>query len=1699
MRVLVTDAHTKQALAITQSLGRRGIEVSLVDSSPTAPAFASQYCRERLIAPPRSNEDAYIAFLLSVVKRQPYDLLVTCDDLTTWYVSRSRGRLAPHIRIVLPEHEVLETAMYKDRLSQFALRHGIPIAETRFPSNMDEVRTFAGQLREPFVVKGVRSSGARQIRYATHETIEQAVQEILAFGQAYNPRWPILQEYIPGENKTVYVLCDRGKVLALCPFETLRSYPVWGGIPATARVLPNEEMERLARFVAERIGWHGVVGIAFRLDHRDGRFKLLEINVRFGGTTQLAIAAGFDLPALLWRHFVEQRPIGSVRPRAGTIYRSLFPDECLHLLAKPTSLGAALLDSFKPGTHYGFRGLPLRVILRQIRSTWWEVRERLRSRTLHYANGTIPMPELPVISPSRRAPLTARRFMRLLAAHLAMRLGILAVVRWIANQRQDRFAILMYHRVGPGGLSAAVFAKQMAYVAKHYRVMPLDTLVRCRAAGEPLPRARPGDRNRRAGGAMALTFDDGYEDTATIAAPILARLKLPATVFPAVCGVRDREPMWPNVVSAVCHHAPDDELILRLGDEMLRYPLRTVRDRDTASEDLKTRLKRVEARTFSQALDDLKTRCADWKRLAWEEAPLLTEAQLKALRQTGFSVGSHTISHPILSRIPLAQAEIELRESKRWLETCLGEPVSLFCYPNGTAADYTPAVVQLVRDAGFDAACSTHPGWNDGSISQWVLRRFPTSEPSLALFACRLELLLKPRVCFQAVTAGCQAIIRKLPRLIRALGGRLEGKLMDAVRWCCTFRSMLMLERPLAGDISDISATIPVDIRLLTEADISALVRFHPYLTEPLVRKRLIRGDRCLVAVHEGRIVHCSWIAVQGDPYNSYLQRTIRLGPRQAYFYNAYTDPAVRNHKIMQAMRAHTLRLLQAEQYESVVSLVVPSNRASLSALGAGGFRVVARMTYRCRLGRRSWSTAPHTPVVVLGLSVTGLNVLRNFAKRKIPVIGVDCDSTQVGFLTRCAPTHVVSSPDEDPEAVLAHLAALARRWDTRPVLYPTTDRFALFVSRHRTRLAAQFRFHLAPQDLIEAMVDKDRFAQLMEAHGVPTPRTWRLDTKTADEPDGFPCVVKPSVSYRFKSTHDRKGFCVSSPEALEELRATLGPVSNSLVVQELIPGEDDQHYSCAAYLDARGDLRGVFTSRKLRQYPRTLGIGSLCESVWEPDVAALGVRVLQAVGFRGLAEVELKRDARDGTLKVLEINPRSWIQNQLAQRSGVDLDYLAYLDASGLNPPGPPVSIAGAGEPCGRQTDGIKWLAIKWDVRAAGEAIRARELTVGAWWRSLRGTKVIAYGSWTDPAPFARELQQLLLALWNATLRRPSPDNGTGSIKLLTTHPIPESAVWQRRTTLVSPKPLQGLWGLMMRVLRPLGLRDVTLPFRLLHLRNRYDLLITGATREDCLFALLQALPGRRKIPHLMMCCLWKREPNPLRAWVKRTLLWLMSRSVTKFIVWSTEEIHGYAGYFGIDPSHFAFVPHPASLDGYAVAPSAGSYLFAGGDSSRDYRTLLEAVRPLRIPVVIASKNPRWKDHAKALAHVRVETVSPQRFRELMAGARAVVVPLEPNLLQSAGQQTYLNAMCLRKPVIVSDAPGVRDYLCHEQTGWIVPPGDAAALRETIQRVFQDHEGARRIAEAGAAQVMEQFTIERFVERNLELARAHARNGHPW
>jgi D-aspartate ligase len=380
------------------------------------------------------------------------------------------------------------------------------------------------------------------------------------------------------------------------------------------------------------------------------------------------------------------------------------------------------------------------------------------------------------------------------------------------------------------------------------------------------------------------------------------------------------------------------------------------------------------------------------------------------------------------------------------------------------------------------------------------------------------------------------------------------------------------------------------------------------------------------------------------------------------------------------------------------------------------------------------------TLAVLLG----DLNMLRCFAGTGIPTIVAATDPDDVTLRSRHAHRTALiarfSNPDpERPLADLEHLAAGERE---RPVLFYGTDEQLLFVSRHCERLARTFRFRLPPAPA-EMFVDKVRFGAFARRRGLPVPAQLASRGSTPDEALArlrLPCVIKPArhigwfAHARLHEHGPRKAIVVHAPE---ELRATWDEVAAyepDFVVQEYIPGGEDEIYSYHAYIDGAGGVPAWFVGRKVRTFPRDAGISTFLQLVDEPRVAGLGRDIIARAQLRGPVKLDLKRDPTTDRFHLLEINARFNLWHHLGAAAGINLPRIAYDDLTGFPHP------VGAALPYA--TD-IRWLSLGDDVRTFLRSYHpAGELGWRAWLSSLvHGRKVYDVFAWDDPMPSVANL----------------------------------------------------------------------------------------------------------------------------------------------------------------------------------------------------------------------------------------------------------------------------------------------------------------------------------------------------------------------
>jgi glycosyltransferase involved in cell wall biosynthesis len=282
--------------------------------------------------------------------------------------------------------------------------------------------------------------------------------------------------------------------------------------------------------------------------------------------------------------------------------------------------------------------------------------------------------------------------------------------------------------------------------------------------------------------------------------------------------------------------------------------------------------------------------------------------------------------------------------------------------------------------------------------------------------------------------------------------------------------------------------------------------------------------------------------------------------------------------------------------------------------------------------------------------------------------------------------------------------------------------------------------------------------------------------------------------------------------------------------------------------------------------------------------------------------------------------------------------------------------------------------------------------------------------------------------------------------------------------------------------------LQNLTVAVRLFLQRRPGRTFVTGGGLDGITFALLQSLFAWRPNPHVMVDCNWYESATRFGSWVRKLQMRVASRSVKEFVVWATHELEDYARAFDLPSEKLRYVPFHTTLDYYQYDIRDDGYLFAGGNYDRDYQTLVEAVRPMDVPVWIATTRPETMRGIDVPENVRVAGTSAAGFREAMAAARLVVVPMQPGLLHSGGQQTCLNAMYMGKPTIAVGRRWAVDLMEDGVHGRIVDYGDAAGLRRAIQWVLDQPDEARRMASRGQEHAMH-FSTRRCMETIYRLA----------
>lgn len=377
-------------------------------------------------------------------------------------------------------------------------------------------------------------------------------------------------------------------------------------------------------------------------------------------------------------------------------------------------------------------------------------------------------------------------------------------------------------------------------------------------------------------------------------------------------------------------------------------------------------------------------------------------------------------------------------------------------------------------------------------------------------------------------------------------------------------------------------------------------------------------------------------------------------------------------------------------------------------------------------------------------LVIGDVSLVRALGRSGLPVMLSSSEDRPAAAASRyCSGVLRTPSFVDDPEAAVDTVVAWAKKQPERPVLFFQGDHDLLALSRRRDDVKRHAHLVMARADLVEDLVDKLRFATLAARHELPVPPTvtLRRDAPFDDEVarwQHFPCVIKPSVRSRWigsalqmQDKRTPKAIRVQTREDLERIAPLARAHETDCVLQAAVEGGEEQILSYHAYVRENGEVAAELTGRKVRTVPRTYGFSTCLDVVLEPEVIDLGREVCRKLALTGVMKMDFKRDARDGRLYLLEVNPRFNLWHHPATVAGVPIPALVYADC--VHP--------GEERPAARIQRDVRWLSARGDLRALPEYRRAGELSIGGWLRDLVTADVNEDLFLRDPLPSLFEL----------------------------------------------------------------------------------------------------------------------------------------------------------------------------------------------------------------------------------------------------------------------------------------------------------------------------------------------------------------------
>ncbi len=364
-------------------------------------------------------------------------------------------------------------------------------------------------------------------------------------------------------------------------------------------------------------------------------------------------------------------------------------------------------------------------------------------------------------------------------------------------------------------------------------------------------------------------------------------------------------------------------------------------------------------------------------------------------------------------------------------------------------------------------------------------------------------------------------------------------------------------------------------------------------------------------------------------------------------------------------------------------------------------------------------------PIIINANWMNAIGIVRSLALEDIPSISITKDKFGLGLYSK--QTIGLRCPDYQkyPHQFLQFMLDLSKHLKHPGIIMPTDDVILERLIQFDKELTPYYKRTYPEPKLLDLVLDK--YNQYLSAQSIGLPVPYSIAPENESDlknwpSELFPCVVKGRKGKYFYKFTGSQAIPAQNFDKLLKIFRQAGSIK--VIIQEYIPGGDDQLFAYISYISNSDELITEYISQKTQQIPINFGVMRRGVSKYIPKLREQSQKLLRNLNFRGLSYIEYKRDIRDGRYKLIEINARFWKNNFMATLSGINFPYTIYL--------------ASVDKPVAkkrRQVDGVEWVSWIEEIFFMFGDLITKNTSIKKWFKGRPNGRDVILG-WKDPLP---------------------------------------------------------------------------------------------------------------------------------------------------------------------------------------------------------------------------------------------------------------------------------------------------------------------------------------------------------------------------